>query len=481
MLTHLLLDEGFFKDTVSTIHLSDFDLPACKLIYEVAKAYYTKYEKLPHFSTLELEVQRAVLQYDGTYETAIQPEEYESLGGVMAMLARATPATLDVAYFRDDLRKYLLYIRTAAIDAQDLPPDQRIAAYQKLDNDVNKIGTASEFNFSFGTDPISDNSGLYQDRIATGIYKLDRKTGGGLCRKQTGLLVACTGVGKTTGMINFACSNALNGIYSLFITLELPEDFIKQRYHSILAHVDAHKLGDKSQWTSDMIERLKYTTSPEFRLRKYMTALDLSVKSVALNTIERAIAGWKDGMVRAGYPADKVAVVYIDWLEKILKEGLPGVKYNTNDATAYKVMLEQIGEIARRYDVLIWTATQATREAEGREYLERKHTANSVHAHDSVDLSVGIAPMGLKRDDTGNVTYDEDNDDYEFPACDRVLNGTLMKVRYGASTGHRITFYQGPTLRFWIDKSNAEAATTTARGGNMELFYNQLTTAMRKK
>ena len=55
LLINLLADEQLFAKLAQNLHLDDFELSACRLIYEIARDYHMKHHKLPPFSTVEFE------------------------------------------------------------------------------------------------------------------------------------------------------------------------------------------------------------------------------------------------------------------------------------------------------------------------------------------------------------------------------------------------------------------------------------------
>lgn len=193
------------------------------------------------------------------------------------------------------------------------------------------------------------------------------------------------------------------------------------------------------------------------------------------------IEAWKASVVARGFSEDDCVAVYVDWLEKISREQMKGVTRTMSDDMIMKMMAEELAEMGRTHNVVMWTATQATRDAEGREFLERKHTAHSIHLHDPLDLSMGIAPVLATNDQkSANAFVDAENAAYAG-VTDRQLMASIMKARYAGTTGQFTEFYQGPTLRFWNNKDDFINATDLVRAGKMDVLYKTMVGKMKER
>lgn len=477
MLAALYVDPKLFADTNGWFHLSDFDLAPCRLIFEVCRNFWRKNNRLPTFDILSLEVLAAV-GAPGKYETMIQLLEEEPLAQIMGIVHRTRWDPGSSAYFRAEINGYIKHMRLSQLDAMGITDAQsRMAETVRIHQEIERAGVSENDTLFMDALDRTEDPKMVGDRIGLGVHGIDRLINMGLTRKMLAMLVACTGVGKTCGLINIGVNAALQALRSLFITLELPGQRIADRFQGIMAGIDAAWFSKpETLWTPDVQWRLNYAASPEFKYRNNMTIADCSERAQSLADIDAVIARWKDRQLSRGFTDESCAVVFVDWLEKIDITGVKGVTKNTNDATALKKVLEHLGEIGRRHNVLIWTATQATRDAMGREVLDIKHTAHSIHVHDPLDLSIGIAPQQPPADN-GNPAFIPNEDTYMSmgnevqPPCDRGLNASFMKTRYSAVAGKYTNFYQGPTLRFWDRKEQARIAQEMADAGDMEHMF----------
>lgn len=477
LLVNLISDAKWFGEVCGSIHLSDFDMVGCRLVFEVARSYYTKFGALPPAGVMQIEVERGVLNPMGTYETAVPPQEHESLAYVMRAVMKCSPSDIAIDYYRHELKGYLSHVRMsqlqAASDSMSSPEDQ-IANIVKLNDDLVKLGGGDSITFMDAMDKLDESQTTNSMRVGTGLHTIDNMINGGLKNGQIGLLVASSGVGKTTGMINFAVNAAIKAVPSLMITLENPGAMIMSRFQSIMANVDIKWLSQPvASWPQDARDRIAYVNSPEFKFRGYMSCVDRSTKTQRVSDMDAIIGRWVETLAaKPDYDDSKCKIVYIDWLEKLDPTGTPGINKNTAPDVIWQKVLEYIGEIARRHGVQAWTATQTTRGAIGKEIIEAVMIAHSVHALDPLDLAIGLAPINAATTPGVDVVVNQRDDDAaEQPPCDRMMNASFLKAREAPVAGKVRSFYQGKTLRFWPNKGTAMKALELAEAGRLDELY----------
>ena len=131
----------------------------------------------------------------------------------------------------------------------------------------------------------------------------------------------------------------------------------------------------------------------------------------------------------------------------------------------------------------LWTATQGTRDADGREMLSMKHVSGAYHKNDALDVSLGI---GVVYDAT-NVQRTADNaqdDDASITdtkaavPCSRKLMLNLMKNRDNSPCA--VEVYQGPTLKLWNKEQDAVAADRLLNAGNFTKHMENLRKVSRR-
>ena len=464
LLAHMVRDEDFFKSIAGYVRLTDFGLPACQLIYEAVDRYYSKYRKLPDYNILTLEMQSMLVNADGKTVTYLPTELYDSLGYVMNEIY--TMRTLNTQYFKDELSGYLTTIRVAQLTNEY---SERIKMGQGASDYVEAMSKVKEqMSHAGGIELRSpDINPTYIDKAVAGIptclTKLNTQLSGGLRRTEIAMITACTGVGKTTAMINFMHSAVQDGHRALFLTLENPSPMIEARYMSIAAHIPA-SVFDKpmAQWTEEHAWRYSQVVSDKYRFHDRYMIGELSKRQHTVAEIDKSINQWKDAVQSKYGDVNNCAVVFVDWLDRIAPGGMVVSKNAREDQILEKICFE-LSSMARKHNIAIWTATQGTRGAVGKDVLDIKDVAQAYHKNDALDLSIGLGVVKL--DVRGNSGTGFRNDDSTTaPECNRLMKWSIMKCRRGV-TGVFSEFYQGPTLKFWDKRSDIAATTERLKKG----------------
>jgi|LakMenEpi03Aug12_release.lakeMendotaPanAssembly.Ray.scaffolds.fasta_scaffold65791_2 hypothetical protein len=461
LLINLLRDKKFFEETVGRLHLSDFDLPPCRLIFEIARTYFLKHRELPPFRVIELELIQT-LQYPSLeYETVLQEAEHESLAGIMSMFARSAPSDLAVPYYREKLHGFMSHMRLAAAKGLGLTAEQELAESVRIHSEVSKVGRNRVILVNATSRP-PDMSAVLGGRIGIGLNKVDKLINYGLTSGQTGMVVACTGIGKTNTGLNMCVAAALKNTRSLFMTLENTVDMIHNRIFGMFAHIEAQHLIQRSLLDKNSAWRLDFVSGDAFRYHNYITIADCTQRPHGVDDIKDIISVWlEDQIERLGHKEEECRLINVDWIEKIVDAGIVGIHKNMSTADRIKHRMEALAEINRSFKKILWTSTQGTRAAQNHEIIVRGDIANSIHVMDPLDLCIGLAPSVIATDT-------RDDDDVTNPVCDRRLNVSLLKTRESAATGRHRQVYQGKTLRLWDDESQFTAATQLADQCNMD-------------
>ena len=369
----------------------------------------------------------------------------------------------------EHLSDFLKFVRTTQIirshgDSLKLgrPVDDLLTQVVQLNSDIaNHKGF--EIDSMLGNpEPIMQATQF--KRVPTCLKHLNTYTAGGLGFGELGMIVACPGIGKTTSLINFQVHATQTGYRTLFITLELTKQRIKHRSQSIMGHVPAGWLKKPlPEWPEEMLYRYSMVVNPAYPFFNYPSIVDMSTRRHSLADVEQAIAMWIESVVRSGGSAAECALVLIDWADYVDPSGITITKQTREDVILTKV-LERLGLLARKYNVGIWTATQGTRQGDGLENIQMKHTANSYHKNDPVDISLGLGALDAQGRELGEALNNDDNE--EMPACNRDLKFNIMKNRDNPPAS--FPFYQGQTLRYWNGRGQERMVEAALKNGELD-------------
>ena len=488
LISQLAKDEKLFKSAQGRMHVSDLDLPACRLIYEILVDYWSRYEKLPDFTNLQMHLALMMSGAVGTIKSVLlTPEEQQSLAWVMEQVYWAQPAKDD--YFMGVLPTYLTTVRIAKLHSSlgsGTITAQNASSFVK---EVVKIAESSAANMDIKLDsmlgnpePMMDDTGQFL-RICTGLRRLNEHLKGGLGRSQYGLITACPGVGKTTSLINFMRGAIAKGNRSLFITLELTGPRIKHRFQAIASGLDTRWFSiPVRKWPERILRRYNQILKPDYIFHDYSAIVDFSGRTATIQDVDRAIGMWMEEYTRKYGSDSHCNSVYVDWLDELSPQGLPSLNMKNDRGDEKLVALNRaLAKLSKKYHVSMWSATQGNKEADGVEKLAMRHTAGAYHKADALDVGVGLGVIDEGNTGANSNTFGYGSDDdintepsqvaegadiNAYPACRRKLMMTLTKNR-DSSTGY-FDIFQGESLRFFNNPQDAREYTERLENDDFE-------------
>lgn len=474
LITNIFHSVELMKYVRDRLKIEDFDLTGCKLVYEILLDYFDKFKKCPGMDILTLEVEKR-LNMPESSKVQVLPEEFESLGIILERIYQG--GGLDHDYFRANIPGYLKHVRGIRAVADhvqrktgnvDELVEQMVNIHVMTNNgnDDLKIINASQELY-----PVLSEEDLR--KIGFGISELEKRTAQGLRTGGLGMVTACSGVGKTNTLLNFARGAVWQGYRCLFFTLELSRSRIIHRYTAMTGCIRAGLFEmPMRNWPDDELELYSFVTSPSFKHYGKLDVIDMSARSTyTVEAIDRYIDEWLANTAKM-YGSDEVKkckAIYVDWLDKI--QPSPRHKYMKSYEYLPK-FLEELGNIARRYDVALWTATQATRDADGAAQVKQKHTSYSFHKNDFLDIGIGVSPVAtpiqqLPQDlgisfkaDAGRATSLVD--------CNKSLNYNINKNR-DSEVGD-VMLYMGPSLRLFNKQQEWLSIREHIRQHNFEIL-----------
>ena len=239
------------------------------------------------------------------------------------------------------------------------------------------------------------------ETVPTGIECLDRKlSGGGLGRKEYGILCAYTGVGKTTLGINFLWGAAQHRRRACLATLELDKHKCKERLYSLIADYDydAIRYGRMPHQTreecwNEAVARVQQR-SGEFA--EYLDFWDFSQDVCTISVLEEHIKH-----TNSEDPNNPLQLLIVDWLlcldedPKVFKPGDLQPKEVRHKLQKYS---HDLSRLAGKYNLAIWATHQADAKAENEEIVTTKHSAEGKSAAWKCSVYLGIGTTLEKRE-----------------------------------------------------------------------------------
>ena len=188
----------------------------------------------------------------------------------------------------------------------------------------------------------------------TGWDVIDDLMDGGLAHGELGVVMAPAGIGKSWLLINIGANALKAGKTVLHYTLELNEDYVGQRYDSVIMGINAQNL---KNYQTEIQERMD-TLSGNLIVKYYPT------KSVSVIGLKAHL----EKTIMLGQKPDVVIVDYADLLK---------INAKKDKHEALEELYEELRGMAGEYSIPIWTASQAGRSALEEDVIEADKIASS--------------------------------------------------------------------------------------------------------
>lgn len=216
----------------------------------------------------------------------------------------------------------------------------------------------------------------YRKVIPTGFSRLDKALYGGLGTGELGVIIAPSGVGKSSATTGFAASaatykckdNDYRGFKVLHIHFEDEDVNIKRKYYGWLTGVDAIDLS-KPEFKENVKSRLKNELFEEAQMiKENLWCFHLPSGEVTVGRIEQIV---KQGIAR-GFKPDLIIIDYFECLE-----------YDSADKTDSEWSKEgrtmrKLEALAHKYEAGLWVPIQGTKDSFDKEILGLSSGGGSV-------------------------------------------------------------------------------------------------------
>jgi len=343
MLFLLKSNKDFFSQIVNLVKPEYFEYDIHGNLFRTILKYYYEYKQLPTDDFIVQEVKAIKTTKEDLSDYV---DELEYINGLDVSCISNEEYFMDLV---EDFAKREA-MKSAITESVILLKEDRIGDIEGI---VRKALTVSRF-VDNGQDYFSCVSDRW-DRIinrkeekkyATILPSLDRSLEGGLGIKELAMVVAPPGTGKSLYLVNQAVRSLMEGNNVLYISLEMAEDKIAQRFDSIMSLIPQRKLKEPTGQL-DLKERLDIFQE-EFSSRLVIKEFPTSTATV--NTIRALLTQL------ANYEEFNANLIIVDYLEL-----LRPTREILHEYLAQQRIAEELRGLAMENSLLVWTATQTNR------------------------------------------------------------------------------------------------------------------------
>ena len=336
LINQLILNKDFARAIVDVLDSKYFDNQYFKIITQMIKEYYIKYESVPTFETLD-QLTRSEISSDSArkivLDTLIQIRDV-SFEGHQFVIEKALKFCK-----QQELQKVMT-------KAQKIIDKGDFESYDQLEEMVNKalqVGEIEEGEHDVFTnlDQVLDED--YRHPIPMGIIGIDNLLKGGLAKGELGVILAPTGVGKTT-VLTKICNHAFNlGYNVLQIFFEDNPKIIQRKHFTLWTGIAPDELSFHKDVVMEKVRDIKENTTNKLILKKY--ASDTLTMNQIKNQIRKMIA-----------EGTKIDMISLDYIDCVVPDKNLGDEWKSEGS-----VMRGFEAMCHELDVAGWTATQGNR------------------------------------------------------------------------------------------------------------------------
>lgn len=343
VLAAMFTDRSFLQQIADIIQPEYFESDANSWLLEVIISHFREYKTPPSKDVLKVKVTE--IDHD-VLKVAI----VEQLKEVFRYMESD-----DLSFVKNEILKFCKNqeIKHAIMDSVNLLQNGNYDEIKTKIDSAMKAGADTNVGHEYNKDVELRYNEAARHTITTGWDVVDDLMDGGLAPGELGVVMAPAGIGKSWLLINIGANAIKNGKNVVHFTLELNENYVGQRYDSVITGIAAQNL----KHHQDDIEQKVGSLPGELVIKYYPT------KSVGVMALKAHIE--KSSML--GKKPDLVIVDYADLLRVSAKD-----KHE-----ALEELYEELRGMGGEYDIPIWTATQAGRSSLEDDIIEADKIASS--------------------------------------------------------------------------------------------------------
>jgi len=366
-------DKDFYLQIVNLVKSDYFEFPVHGKIFSVVRDYYEKYKNLPTDDFIEQEVRKTKSERESIHDYMDEIQYINKLD---------TSALEGQDYFLDLIEDFAKReaMKEAIKQSLILIKEDRMEETEQL---VRKALTVSR-TVNVGQQYFADLNSRWdrtynseaQDKYKVILPSLNKSLEGGLGEKELAMVIAPPGVGKSLWLVNQAVQSMVEGRKVLYVSLEMSEDKIAQRFDSVMTLIPQAQLKDPAAQLK-VDERLSIfrTNFPDSKL----VIKEFPCGTATVNTLRALLVQLRN------YEEFVPDVIIIDYLEL-----LRATREGQHEYQAQQRIAEELRGLAMEMEVLVWTATQTNRQGRAVKIITDAELGDSYGKIRTCDFAVSL-------------------------------------------------------------------------------------------
>ena len=353
LLNQIIVDKDFAHSIIDVIEPTHFENKYFKTLLQLVKEYYSKYDCTPSFETLSQMVKSEF------------PQELmlKILNDTIKQIQNAP--TEGSSFVQEESLKFCKQqeLQKAITKSQKILDSGEFENYDKLEElvraalQVGETGNKFEDVFNNLDDVLNED---FRHPIPMGIVGIDKLLKGGLAKGELGVILAPTGVGKTTILTKIANTAFNNGYNVLQLFFEDNPKVIQRKHFTMWTGIAPDDLPNHRDEVLEKARQVKEEMTNKLFLKKLPS--DQYTMTQIKNMIRKMIAD--------GHGIDMIVLDYIDC---IVPDRNLGDEWKSEGSVmrGYEALCHELGVVG-------WTATQGNRSSISSEVVTTDQMGGSI-------------------------------------------------------------------------------------------------------
>jgi len=353
LLNQLVVDKDFARTIIDVIDVNYFENKYFKLILQMIKEYHSKYENVPNYDTL-----RQITLSEITQESASKL--------IIDTIKKIQESPVDGQEFvQEKALKFCKQqeLQKVMVKAQKIIDGGEFENYDKVEQlvrDALQVGQHDNDMMDVFSDLDEVLEEDYRHPIPMGIPGIDRLLKGGLAKGEIGVVLAPTGVGKTTMLTKIANSAFNHGYNVLQIFFEDNKKIIQRKHYTLWTKIHPDELTSRKEEVQTRVREIEATMDNKLILCK-MPSDNVTVSQIK-NKIRKMIA---DGV--------KIDMVVLDYIDCVISD-----RQIENEWKAEGAVMRGFESMCHELDMAGWCGTQGGRNAISAEVVTTDQMGGSI-------------------------------------------------------------------------------------------------------
>ena len=353
LLNQVIIDKEFARSIIDVIELNYFENKYFKIIIQMIKEYYKKYESSPSFETLG-----QIAKSEFQQELAARM--------VLDTINKVAEAPLEGStYVQEKALKFCKQqeLQKVMTKAQKIIDGGEFENYDTLEEMVSKALQVGEVDK--GTEDVFHNldevlNDDYRHPVPMGIPGIDKLLKGGLAKGEIGVILAPTGVGKSTLLTKIANHGFNLGYNVLQIFFEDNPKIIQRKHFTLWTGIAPDDMANKKEEVMEKVTAIKESMPNKLTLKKLPS--DTLTMMQIKNQVRKMIA-----------EGNKIDMILLDYIDCVVPDKNLGDEWKSEGS-----VMRGFEAMCHELNIVGWTATQGNRSSISSEVVTTDQMGGSI-------------------------------------------------------------------------------------------------------